>query len=324
MAGERIVTLTLNPALDVSLLVDHVVPTHKLRTNRPRYQPGGGGINVSRVCNRLGESTTAVVPLGGPPGLRMSELLLDELDEAELRIVPIANDTRESLSVRSRSTGEQYRFVLPGPEMTSAELEACLDAVVAAAAGCRTIVMSGSLPPGVDPGFVADLVNRLPESSVVIDTSGPALVAALASNAYLVKPSARELASIAHRELDTEADIIEAAIEVKAQSSVNVLVVSIGPGGAVVVTDDGPFRLRAPAVKVHSAVGAGDSMVAGIATGLQRNLHLLDAVGLGVAAGTAAVLTDGSDLCARVDVDRLLPLVGPGEPIAFPVDAAGR
>jgi len=310
-SDQRIVTLTLNPALDVSLAAAMVVPTHKIRTERPRYQPGGGGINVSRVCHRLDAPTIAVVPLGGPSGQRMTDLMLAELDQAEMRIVPIAGDTRESLTVRSKSTGEQYRFVLPGPELSESELEACLAAVVSAATPdrCRSVVVSGSLPVGVDPGFISDLVRRVPHASVVVDTSGPALVAALQSGAYLVKPSARELASIVDRELETEAEIIGAAIEVQSQSHVEVVVVSIGPGGAVIVTENKTHRLRAPAVKVRSAVGAGDSMVAGIATGLQRDLDLADAVRLGVAAGTAAVLTDGSDLCRESDVDRLLSLV---------------
>ncbi|MDH3294658.1 MAG: PfkB family carbohydrate kinase, partial [Acidimicrobiia bacterium] len=249
---------------------------------------------------------------GGPSGLRMTDLLLDELDETEIGVVPISGDIRESLSVRSRTSGEQYRFVLPGPQIGPAELDACLDAVIAAATPerCRCVVVSGSLPPGVDPDFISDLVARAPHVLFVVDTSGPALAAALRSGAYLIKPSARELAAMAGRGLDTEADIIEAAIEVKSRSSVSVLVVSIGPGGAVVLTDGTVHRLRAPAVKVRSAVGAGDSMVAGIATGLNRNLELLDAVRLGVAAGTAAVLTEGTDLCAQADVDRLLPLVG--------------
>ncbi len=307
-----IVTLTLNPALDVSLTTDIVVPTHKLRTGPPRYQPGGGGINVSRVCRRLGERTVAVLPFGGPAGGRMAELLPDELDATDVRTIPIAGDTRQSISIMASSTGDQYRFVLPGPTLNHSEVDLCLDAVVAAAlqAGSRCVVVSGSLPDGVAPDIFARLVGLLPGVSVIIDTSGPALAAALQSGARLIKPSARELATAVGRRLLTEFDIIEAAGQVKAESSVDILVVSIGPGGAVIVTDRATTRLRAPTVQVRSAVGAGDSMVAGIAVGLHRDLDLRDAVALGVAAGTAAVLTDGTDLCRPEDVDRLLDLIG--------------
>ncbi len=311
-AKPSIVTLTLNPALDVSLKTDVVVPTHKLRTGRPRYQPGGGGINVSRVCRRLGEPTIAVLPLGGPTGIRMTDLLIDELDEADVRTIPIQGDTRQSISIVSRSSGDQYRFVLPGPALSSSEMNLCLETVADAArqAGSRCIVVSGSVPDGVDLDIFSRLVALIPDTAVVIDTSGPALTAALSSGAYLVKPSARELAAVVERELLTEADIIGAARHAKSVSDVEVIVVSIGPGGAVVVTDDDLTRLRAPTVRVRSAVGAGDSMVAGIAVGLNRDLDLVPAVSLGVAAGTAAVLTDATDLCKPADVDRLLPLVG--------------
>lgn len=311
-APTPIITLTLNPALDVSLATDLVVPTHKLRTGPPRYQPGGGGINVSRVCRRLGEPTITVLPLGGPSGGRMAELLVDELDDADVRTVAIGGDTRESISIVSTTTGDQYRFVLPGPTLGGSEVDRCVDTVAATAlaAGSRCVVVSGSVPEGVDVGIFARLVELVPGTAVIVDTSGPALTAALASGAHLVKPSARELAAAVGRELLTEADIIDAARQVKSESDVDVLVVSIGPGGAVVVTGDETIRLRAPTVQVRSAVGAGDSMVAGIATGLNRELDLTQAVALGVAAGTATVLTDGTDLCRADDVDRLLTLVG--------------
>lgn len=310
--STAIVTLTLNPALDVSLTTDVVVPTHKLRTGPPRYQPGGGGINVSRVCRRLGEPTVAVLPLGGPAGIRMTDLLNDELDEADVRTIPIQDDIRQSISIVSSSSGDQYRFVLPGPALSSSEVDRCVDAVAEAAerAGSRCVVVSGSVPYGVDLDIFSRLVALIPGTAVIVDTSGPALTAALGSGAYLVKPSARELAAAVDRELLTEADIIDAAREVKAASDVEVIVVSIGPGGAVVVTAGDIVRLRAPTVRVRSAVGAGDSMVAGIATGINRRLDLTGAVSLGVAAGTAAVLTDGTDLCEPADVDRLLALVG--------------
>jgi len=316
MVDERqhIVTLTLNPALDVSVAVELIVPNDKLRTTEPRYQPGGGGINVSRVCRRLGEATTAVVPLGGPAGQRMAELLGAELEEREVHIAPIDGDTRQSISVTSRTSGDQYRFVLPGPELTAGDVEACLDAVVDAANPdfCRCVVVSGSVPEGVDLGFFGHLVERLDHVRVVIDTSRSALSAALESGAYLVKPSARELAFLVDHDLITETDVMEAAQQVKAESNIDVLVASIGPGGAIVATDDGTFRLRAPTVRVRSTIGAGDSMVAGMAVGFQRGLELHDAVAYGVAAGTAAVITGGSDLCHSGDIDRLLPLVVDG------------
>lgn len=310
--GAPIITLTLNPALDVSLSTDVVVPTHKLRTGPPVHQPGGGGINVSRVCRRLGEPTIAVLPLGGYTGARVADLLADELDAGDVRTIAIQGETRESISIVSNTSGEQYRFVLPGPPLSNAELDLCLAAVAAAslAGGSHCVAVSGSVPDGVDLDIFARLVRLIPDTAVIVDTSGPALAAALQSGAHLVKPSARELAAVVGRELLTEADILDGAREVMSESDVEVIVVSIGPGGAVVLTDDDTIRLRAPTVRVRSAVGAGDSMVAGIAAGLNRRFDLAQAVALGVAAGTATVLTDGTDLCDPADVERLLALIG--------------
>ncbi len=307
MADAPIVTLTLNPALDVSSSVPVVSPSHKLRCQRPVREPGGGGINVTRVCQRLGEPSVAVVPIGGPAGQRISSLLDDEGIDA--RTIEIAGETRESISITEESTGHQYRFVLPGPSLSADEVAAAIAETTRAAAGSRCLVVSGSMPEGVPETIVADLVAAVGATKVLVDTSGPALAAALQSGAHLVKPSARELAQVVGRTLDTEADITEAAVEVHRASEVEVLVASIGAGGAVVVDGRGVQRLRAPSVQVRSTVGAGDSMVAGLAVGVQRGMEADRATALGVAAGTAAVLTDGTGLCRTEDVERLLGAV---------------
>lgn len=303
-----IVTLTLNPALDVSASVDVVSPTHKLRCVSPRTEPGGGGINVSRVCLRLGAPTVAVLPLGGANGRRVEELLHGE--QVATRSVPIEDETRESFTVSEGSTGDQFRFVLPGPSLSPNEVQACLEVITDAAGGSSSVVVSGSVPSGIDESFFAGLVDRLPGARVIVDTSGPALDWALASGAHLLKPSARELAAVVGRDLRTEAEVAAAARDVVDRTSVENVIVSIGAGGAIAVPASGPaIRLRAPTVQVRSAVGAGDAMVAGIAVGLQRGLDLAEACALGIAAGTAAVLSEGSALCSVDDVEALLPLV---------------
>lgn len=307
-ASGSIVTLTLNPALDVSTSVGSLSAGHKLRCAPPRSDPGGGGINVSRVCRRLGEPTIAVAPLGGPFGEEIERLLAAEAIPTV--VVPVGGATRQSMMVREESTGAEFRFVLPGPALGRAEVEAACERAVEAAQGSRFFVLSGSLPEGTDIGVVDDLVEALPHAAVVVDTSGAALSAALRSGAHLVKPSARELARAVGEVLRTEAEVERAAQALMARSRVEVLIVSIGSGGAIVVGSSGDvIRLRAPTVQVRSTVGAGDSMVAGLVVGLNRGLGLEQAAALGVAAGTAAVLTDGTELCRAADVDALLPLV---------------
>ncbi len=303
-----IVTLTLNPALDISSSVPVVTPSDKLRCGPPTAEPGGGGINVTRVCRRLGEPSVAVLPAGGHTGTRVTQLLGTEGIDAS--VVPIAGETRQSISIWEETTDQQYRFVLPGAALDRQEVSACLATVTAVAANARCVVVSGSMPSGVPPDLIEQLVAMLPNQLVLVDTSGEALSRAITSSgAHLVKPSARELANAVGRTLDDEADIEAAATEVYESGSVAVLVASIGAGGALLVDERGVRRFRAPTVRVRSAVGAGDSMVAGIAVGLQRGLDADQAVALGVAAGTAAVLTDGTALCRANDVERLLGAV---------------
>ena len=309
MAAASIVTLTLNPALDVSAAVPVVAPSHKLRCSSPRAEPGGGGINVTRVCRRLSTPSVAVAPLGGPTGQRVEDLLAAE--GIESRVVEIQGETRQSLSVSEESTGQQYRFVMPGPPLTADEVAACRDLVAETATSADCLVVSGSVPSGAE-GLVGAVVAALPGVKVLVDTSGPALERALQAEAYLVKPSARELAQVVGRTLHTETDVADAAIEVHRRSRVEVVVASIGAGGAIVVDHRGVKRVRAPSVQVRSAVGAGDSMVAGLAVGLHRGLPIAEATALGVAAGTATVLSEGTGLCDPDDVERLLASVATG------------
>ena len=313
----RIVTLTLNPAIDVSTSVAAVVPTDKLRCRAPRYDPGGGGLNVARVALRLGATAVAVAPLGGDNGARLQQLM--EAEGVSMVAVPVQEATRHSFSVSDERSGDQYRFVLPGAALAPDVGRRCAQAVAEVAAGAACVVISGSvpgvdMPSGTSRGWARELFAGIVETvapvPVLIDTSGPALEAARRAGAQLIKPSARELSALVGRELLTEAEILDGAREVLGSSDLAALVVSIGPGGAFLVRRNGEaVRLRAPTVRVRSAIGAGDSMVAGIAVGLSRGADLLEAVRFGVATGTAAVLTDGTQLSHPSDVDRLLPLV---------------
>lgn len=306
----RIVTLTLNPALDIETGVEHLEPDRKLRCEPPLIEPGGGGINVARVVAELGGDPFAVVALGGPNG----EVLAEHLRSHGLPFaqVPIDGDTRQSFTVVDRSSTRQYRFVLPGPDMQPSEWDACLDATLEAARGASCVVASGSMPDGVAVDAMATLARRVHDIGVriIVDTSGPALRAAIDAPVDLVKPSANELRGIAGRDLEGEADYVAAARELLASGSCGAIAVSLGAAGALVVERNRPaVALRAPAVRVASTVGAGDSMVGAIAIGLTRGDTLVDAARLGIAAGTAAVIMPGTGLCRRGDVEALLPRV---------------
>ena len=305
---SKIVTLTMNPALDIATSTDRVEPTHKLRCAPPRYDPGGGGINVARAVHALGGDAVAIFPAGGPAG----EMTHHLLDQEGVRHHPIAitGFTREGLAVEDRQTGEQFRFILPGPEIAERDQRHCLDQLSVVAAEAAYIVASGSLPLGVSDDFyarVAELAHRLGKR-MVLDTSGAALKQA-GHRIHLLKPSLRELQDLVGREIGTPFGQESAAREVIEQGRSEIVVLSLGQEGALLVTAEECERFAAVSVKARSTVGAGDSMLAGIVLGLSRGLPLREAVRFGMAAGAAALLGSGTELCRRSDVERLyLPL----------------
>lgn len=307
---QTIVTLTVNPAVDTSSSVPHVTPDHKLRCSAPRHDPGGGGINVSRAVRKLGGDSLAVYTAGGPTG----ELLRDLLDKEGVRQEPLAVKawTRENLYVLEETTRHQYRFIMPGGSLEECEWLRCLECLDKLPEKPAYLVASGSLPPGVPDDFfarVARLARRM-GSKFVLDTRQPALGLALREGIYLAKPNLHELCELVGRDLRDEPRQAEAAMEVVRGGRCEVVVLSLGPGGALLATADGTERMRAPSVRVHSRVGAGDSMLAGVVTGLARGMLLRAAVRYGIAAGAAATLNPGTQLCCREDAERLYELTG--------------
>jgi len=299
-----IITLTMNPALDIATSTDRVIPTHKLRCAPPRYDPGGGGINVARAVHALGGDAVAIFPVGGPAG----EMIHHLLDQEGVRhyAIAIGGFTRESLAVEDRQSGEQFRFILPGPEISEADQERCLDQLSAVVAEADFIVASGSLPLGVREDFyarVAQLAQMLGKR-FVLDTSGAALKQA-GRGIYLLKASLRELQDLVGQEIGGPSEQEKAAREVIEQGRSEIVVLSLGAEGALLVTAQECERFAAVPVEARSTVGAGDSMLAGVALGLSRGLPLREAVRFGLAAGAAALLGSGTELCRRTDVERL-------------------
>lgn len=302
----RIATLTLNPAMDLSTATAQVEPTRKLRCSLPRYDPGGGGINVARVVAELGGDVVAVYPAGGPFG-DMLERILAALALPQLR-VPIAGDTRESFTVDETATGRQFRFVLPGPELSAAEQQACLDAIAALDPAPEFIVLSGSFPPGVALAYfdaVAALARRI-KARLVLDCSGEALAyAAGRGGIHLLKPSLSELATLMGGKVEGAAAQEAVLRELIGRGVAEVIVLSLGGEGAVLASKEGIERFAPLDVPVCSAVGAGDSMVGAMVLALSRGWSLTDAVRYGIAAGSATILRPGTELCRAEDVERL-------------------
>lgn len=301
-----IATLTMNPAMDLSTSTARVAPTSKLRCSLPRYDPGGGGINVARVVNALGGEVVAVFPAGGPFG-DMLVTILDDLGLPQRR-VQITGDTRESFTVDEGDSGLQYRFVLPGPTLSAAEQQACLAAIASLRPLPGYLVLSGSFPPGVAVSFfdeVAALAQRI-GAHLVLDCSGEALQYAVSRGGiYLLKPSLSELASVAGQPLDSEAAQEVAVLALIAQGKAEIVVLSLGGEGALLGSKAGVERFRACELPMRSAVGAGDSMVGAIVLALANGQDLHSAVRYGIAAGCATIMRPGTELCRREDVERL-------------------
>ncbi|MGD0634115.1 MAG: 1-phosphofructokinase family hexose kinase [Beijerinckiaceae bacterium] len=306
---SSIVTLTMNPALDVSTSVDHVEPLSKLRCGAGRRDPGGGGINVARVASRLGAGVTAVYPVGG----FMGQLLNRLVDEEGLKsvIVPVRGETREDFTVLDKTTGEQYRFVMPGPELRDAEWMACLEVLAGLGAGPDIICASGSLPPGV-PGDVYARVAGIARSrgaKLVLDTSGAALEAALEARVYLIKPNLREFRQLMGVPLDGQASLIRACRSLIGRGSTEVVALTLGADGALLVTAGGAWRAPALPIQPVSTVGAGDSFLGAMVWALASKMSLEECFRYAVAGGSAAVLAPGTELCRQQDVRRLLTQV---------------
>jgi len=303
-----IVTLTVNPCVDASASVDRVIPDRKLRCGVPRYEPGGGGINVARAIRRLGGDALAIYPAGGAVGASLERLLAGEgVRQSRL---PVSAWTRQNLNVFEESTGRQFRFVFPGPPLAGPEWEACL-ARIDALDPFPLVVGSGSLPPGVPADFYAQLsaLVRRRNGRLLLDASGEGLRAALSTGVFLVKPSLGEFQCLTGLRGAEESHLLLQCTRLIGEGRCEAIVVSLGSAGALMVTARERERWVAPTVPVRSTVGAGDAMLAGIALKLDAGASLREAVRFGVAAAAASVMNPGTELCRRDDVDRLLPRV---------------
>jgi 6-phosphofructokinase 2 len=303
-----IVTITFNPCIDKSFTTETIIPDRKLVCSQPRIDPGGGGINVARAIRKLGGSALAVYPASGPHGQLLTEMLTGE--QVPVSPIQMRGDTRENINVTELSTNRQFRFVVQGPALDETAWTKCLAELQAVGQG-GYIVLSGSLPET----WPADIFLRVKKiaaekkAHLIVDTSGKALLTALQGGVYMIKPSLRELDSLARIMGWPTGSPLGTASHIVADGLAEIVVISAGPEGAKLVTTDMVREFRAPEVQRQSTVGAGDSMVAGIVLSLSRGMSLVEAVKYGVACGTAAVMNPGTALCRNEDVSMLYPKV---------------
>lgn len=308
---KPIATLTLNPTIDVSYDVGEVRHTHKMRTDNEWYAPGGGGINVARVLARLGAPVRCVYTSGGATGPALDGLVDGHL--LPRTRIAIKGPTRIASAVLERESGKEYRFTPQGPRLSEAEWRACLDAL--AGLDCAMLVMSGSLPPGVPTDFYAQVSRLLRPRGVqlVLDSSGEALAHGIdAGGLLLVKPSLGELSQYVGHALKEIEAIGAAAMNVVEAGKARLVAVTMGHEGALLARAGAePLFLPALRIDAASAVGAGDSFVAGMVHALTGGRSEVEAFRFGLAAGSAAVLRAGTDLARPADIARLLEQVAP-------------
>lgn len=308
MEQAPILTITLNPALDITTSASRVLPEVKLRCAIPRYDPGGGGLNVSRAIRLMDGHSEALVALGGATGQKLARLMQET--GITLLSLPAPGETRQSLTVNDEAMSQQFRFVLPGPDWSEGAVETALAAAAQAARIDGIVVLSGSNPPGVPAGFAAMLANRLQGGGarLVVDTSGPALAAVAAGTdrrVEILRMDDEEAEGLAGRPLHYRADTAAFAARLVASGAARGVIVARGRDGNIIATPDGIWHAEAARVPVVSKVGAGDSFLAGFTLGYARGWPVADALGLAAAAASATVQTPATELCRTEDVEQL-------------------
>ena len=304
MKTHSITTLTVNPSLDKSTHFSGLVPEKKIRCEKPRYDAGGGGINVSKAISKLGGDSLCVFTSGGSPGQLLEELVAKE--GIESHVLKTKNWTRENFIAFENTTKAQYRFGFPGNEFSEAEKDSILSTI--SELKTSYLVISGSLNEGLHADFYQKIIEiaKKSGSKIIVDTSGEALEKVVESGVYLIKPNIGELAKLIGVDRLELPEVEQAAKDLIAKGSAEIVVVSLGADGAILVTKDETHVVKAPKVEKKSTVGAGDSMVGGMVWALSKNKTLKEVIQLGVCCGTAATMNEGTQLFKKEDVMHLL------------------
>ena len=296
-----IVTVTLNPSLDRTLEVETLERGAVLRTSTPRLDAGGKGVNVTRALAANGIPSIAVLPVGGSEGAELSGLL--ELAGVSTRLVPVSGRTRSNITV-AEADGTVTKLNEPGSAISDAEFESLIAVLRTAVSAGDWVLISGSVPPEFTAEQVRTLAGSLTDRSVslAIDTSGEALVASLAARPRLIKPNRAELAEVTGRELGSISEVIAAAQHVQRQG-VEIVLVSLGADGAVLVGPDVVIVGESHVDQPRSTVGAGDSFLAGFLSRFSVDetdvaAALLEAL----AWGAAAAALPGTSVPSPADI----------------------
>ena len=305
MSTEQIVTITMNPTIDKSAMVDTIIPEAKLKCSQVKNEPGGGGINVSKALNRLGMGSFAVFPAGGHNGNLLQDLLSNE--NILFRALAVTPETRENFIILETTTNNQFRFNIEATSLSEKDADRLMDILKELPVKPTLLVASGSLPGGIPENFYAGLAKWAAtiHAKFILDTSGAPLRLSVNESVYLLKPNLSELARLSGKDKLSKEDAVTAAKQLISNGDITMIVVSMGAEGAVLVTRENHDFVTAPKVKKLSTVGAGDSMVAGMVYMLSQNASPAEMIRFGVACGTAATMNTGTELFHVADVNKL-------------------
>lgn len=303
MKSFDIVTLTVNPSVDKSTHFSGLIAEQKIRCKEPLFDAGGGGINVSKAIARLRGSSLAVFASGGPIGEMLKDLVKKE--KIDFEVIETKTPTRENFIAVDDNTNSQYRFGFSGGTLSDLESQKVLETL--SNLKPKFLVASGSLNEGLSSDFYQKVaeIAKASSSKLIVDTSGEALKKVLETGAYLIKPNVGELAKLVGVERLEMEEVNEAAKKIIAKGGAEIVVVSLGPQGAVLVTKDDYEYVPAPNVAKKSTVGAGDSMVGGMVWALSQGKSLKEVIRWGVACGSAATMNEGTQLFKFEDANRL-------------------
>ncbi len=303
-----IYTLTLNPCLDRYLYVNRLVEDDTIRAHRVKDWPAGKGIDVSRAIKEIGGFSVAIALLGGDTGRKIEEMLDEE--GVVFATIRTRKETRMNVIVVEEDTEKRYRFSLPF-EVCNDRQERVLEVLSGLLRKGDWFVVSGSLPKGFEKDFYRRVIELAKSRNVrtLLDSSGQPFVEGLKASPDVIKPNHHEIKEAFGWEADTPFKAKLAAQHLREEFGVKEVLISLGSKGSFMLTDEGAFFSPALKLPVKSAVGAGDSFVAGYVWERSRGASYLEAFKLANACGNAAVLTEGTRLCRAEDVEKLYPQI---------------
>lgn len=300
-----ITTVTLNVAIDKLYIVDEYKPYEVMRVKECTYTPGGKGLNVTKVASLLHEEVIATGFVGGHAG----EWVLEELDRMQIkhRFVKAKGETRTCINIKELSTGKHTEFLEPGSPLDGEQEDLFLETFSQLIGESDVITLSGSIPKGIGPAIYNKLVVLCKEAGkkVLADTSGELLINVIESAPTLIKPNIDELKAISKRPIQSTEDVIKAAESLK-QKGIEMVAVSLGKEGVLVISDEGTYHGIPPEIEAVNTVGCGDSMIAGFAAGISRGYSITETIKTAVAVSAANALTNQTGYFKEEDYNALL------------------